>query len=124
YRGTTDYVDTNGVPLRGCVSIGSQVGSGVVFGYQAGTCRLEPNKTYYMNIAIYDLIRSGENGSGVSIDVVDLPNIFKPTFVINENWFDIVKNKSAYYAEMRRVNTEAAASARTGRFKGPVFTWQ
>ena len=93
-----------------CVSLGSQVASGIVFGYEAGTCRLEKNKTYYVNVAVYDLVKNG-TGQGLSIDVQDDAQVYKSTQVTNEMWLDVIKNKTAFYNDMRSAQRQLSAEA-------------
>ncbi|MFZ2152424.1 MAG: hypothetical protein WAV09_04965, partial [Minisyncoccia bacterium] len=100
---TNEYGDEK---FRKCISKGPLIGNTMDFGYESGWCRLEPNKTYYFNLAVYDVEHPSEGAPGSlrphMVNYAAVHRVFAP----NEQWLDVVKDRAAFYSEMRRVRTQ------------------
>ena len=127
---------------RDCVSYGSQVGSSIVFGVfstsDGGGCKLQPNKTYYINMTTgffkeesgskypYITDEDHDEGAGPSSDmVVDVSmRPFGAAAAARQIYGDVpnakaemIKNRSAAYSEFARFWTMFEDFRRAGEVR-------
>ncbi|MFZ2151501.1 MAG: Calx-beta domain-containing protein [Minisyncoccia bacterium] len=124
-----DLTSTEWIP-KNCSGIGSQVSTRLDFGVlQTGeyACNLDLNKTYYLNISAgfadgRDKDRSiphigtfdGTNatpGTSMEVHAIFWGRVQGPSQSGNTMYDNLIKNKSAYYAEVRRAQGEASVVA-------------